>query len=149
MKHILYLATLLLPLFAMAQTESKIIETDIRGRSCSGGLGLCNIQAPSESGKTLSTSKTTIRILTLDTFILEIDKKQLTESEEKSITDKSLKSISQSEAMTFIQEADLVIDNDTLVYLGLDSKFNLIKAGNYPMTVTPEKITISFSLTHN
>jgi len=151
MKHLIYIATFLLPLLTIAQTEAKIIETDIRGRSCAGGLGLCSIQAPSEttSGKTGITPKTTVKSLPPDSFVLEMDRKQLSENEQKSTTGKLLTLVPEKDSLSFVQETDLVMDEKTLIYLGIDTKHNLLKAGNYPMVMTSEKILITFTLSHN
>jgi hypothetical protein len=151
MKYLFYAATFLLPLLSVAQTEAKIIEADIRGRGCLGGLGLCTIQAPQEtiSGKTNTTPKTSIKLVSPNVFFLEIDKKQLSESEQKSIAGKLLTLVSEKESLSFVQEVDLIIDEKTLIYLGIDPKYNLLKAGNYPLTIISEKISVSFTLTYN
>lgn len=151
MKHLFYIATFLLPLLTVAQIESKIIDADIRGRGCAGGLGLCTVQIPldKDKGKTSTAPKTTITIQSPNAFILEINIRQLTEKEQISIVGKPLTQVSQKESISFVQEADLIIDEKTLTYLGLNSKHNLLKAGNYPMEMTSEKILITFTLTHN
>lgn len=151
MKYLFHLATFLLPLLTIAQTEAKIINADIRGHACAGGFGLCSIQVPSETdlNKAISTSKLVATRQSGNSFILEIDKQQLTESEQKSLVGKSLTLILQKETVVFVQEADLVIDEKTLIYLGIDYKNNLLKAGHYPMEITSEKILVTIILSYN
>ncbi|HLF51021.1 hypothetical protein [Flavobacterium sp.] len=151
MKYLFHLATFLLPLLCIAQTEAKIINADIRGHACAGGFGLCSIQVPPETdlNKAISTSKLVATHQADNSFILEIDKHQLTESEQKSLVGKSLALISQKETVFFFQEANLIIDEKTLIYLGINYKFNLLKAGNYPMEITSEKILVTITLSYN
>lgn len=151
MKYLFHLATFLLPLLAIAQTEAKIINADIRGHACAGGFGLCSLQVPPETvlNKTTGTSKIVVIRQSGNSFVLEIDKQQLTESEQKSLVGKSLALISQKEIVIFVQEADLIIDEKTLMYLGIDYKYNFLKAGHYAMEITSEKILVTIILSYN
>lgn len=142
MKQLLIAVTFLLPVLTFAQSETKIIEADIRGRSCSGGLGLCTLQPPALSGRTLSSTKPTVKIVAPNIFVLQIGKNQISESQKKTIT-------ANGTSPSFNQEADYTIDNATLLYLGLENKFNLLQAGFYPMTETEDTFSITFTLMSN
>jgi hypothetical protein len=147
MKYRFFIATLLLPLLSVAQNEAKIIDADIRGHACTGGFGLCSLGISTET----SLNKTTTPKLVAsrqsgNSFVMEMDKQQLTESDQKSLVGKSLTLISSKETVGFIQEADLIIDEKTLLYLGIDVKYNLLKAGKYPMEIALDKIRVTFTL---
>ena len=146
MKNILYSAMLIaLPLLSIAQTELKI-DADIRGRNCSGGLGLCSVSTTTETQKTNQESKTTATKLDETTLQLQFNKMLLSEQEQKSLLNATLNKITTTENINFIQEEDLTIDIQTLLLLGIDSKYNTIKKGKYPLVITNDTIKVTLKL---
>lgn len=134
-----------LPLLSIAQSELKI-NADIRGRNCSGGLGLCSVSSTSESKTNNQEFKTTAYKLDETTLILEFNKTLLSEEEQRSMLNTTLDKITTSQTFVFIQEEDVVIDSETLVLLGIAPKFNTIKKGNYPLEITANTIKVTLKL---
>ena len=146
MKKLLYTVTLIaLPLLSIAQTELKI-NADIRGRNCSGGLGLCSVSTTIEVQKTNQEYKTTAFKVDETTVQLQFNKTLLSEEEQKSLLNTTLKKITSSQTIEFVQEEDLIIDSQTLVFLGIVPKYNTIKKGNYPLAITNDTITVTLKL---
>jgi len=146
MKKLLHTAALLaLPLLSIAQTELKI-NADIRGRNCSGGLGLCSVTTTTEIQKTNQDYKTIAFKLDETTLVLEFNKMLLSEAEQKSLLNTTLTKLNSSQTIEFIQEEDVVIDAPTLQLLGIASKYNTIKKGNYPMVISDITIKVTFKL---
>lgn len=146
MKNILYTAMLLaLPLLTIGQTELKI-NADVRGRNCSGGLGLCSVSTTAEIQKTNQEYKTKAFKLDETTVILEFNKTLLSEDEQKSLLNTTLNKITASQNIEFVQEDDLFIDNETLKILGIASKYNILKKGNYPLVITNDTINVTLKL---
>ena len=146
MKNILYAATLiLLPLLSIAQTELKI-NAEIRGRSCNGGLGLCSVSTTSEMQNTNLEIKTKAFKINDTTVVLAFDKTLLSEQEQKSLFNSTLNKITTTERIDFIQEEDLIIDGQTLQLLGIDSKYNTLKKGKYPLVISNETIKVTLQL---
>ena len=146
MKNILYTATLIvLPLLCIAQTELKI-NAEIRGRSCNGGLGLCSVSTTSELQKTNQEIKAKAVKINDTTVVLAFDKTLLSEQEQKSLFNSTFNKITTTETIYFIQEEDITIDSQTLQLLGIDSKYNTLKKGKYPLVITPEVIKITLKL---
>lgn len=146
MKNILYTATLImLPLLSIAQSELKI-NAEIRGRSCSGGLGLCSVSTTSEIQKNNQEYKTTAFKLDETTVVLEFHKTLLSEEEQKILLNTTLSKITASPTIDFVQEEDVTIDPQSLLLLGIEPKYNTIKKGKYPLLVTNETIKITLKL---
>ena len=146
MKNLLYTAMLIaLPLLSIAQTE-RTITADIRGRNCSGGLGLCSVSTSVELEKTNQEYKTLAFKLDESTVELQFNKTLLSEEEQKSLLNTTLMKITASQNIEFVQEEDLVIDNETLLFLGIAPKYNTIKKGNYPLEITDHTIKVKLKL---
>lgn len=146
MKNILYAATLIvLPLLSIAQTELKI-NAEIRGRSCNGGFGLCSVSTTAEMQKINQEIKTSALKINDTTVVLVFNKTLLSEQEQKSLLNTTLNKITASQNIEFIQEDDLFIDDETLKILGIASKYNIIKKGNYPLVITNDTIKVTLKL---
>ncbi len=146
MKNILYIAILIvLPILTIAQTELKI-NADVRGRNCSGGLGLCNVSTTSEIQATNQEYKTTAFKLDETTVVLEFNKTLLSEEEQKSLLNTTLKQITATQSIEFIQEEDVFIDTETLKILGFAPKYNTIKKGHYPLVISNDTIKVTLKL---
>ena len=146
MKNILYTATLIvLPLLSIAQTELKI-NAEIRGRSCNGGLGLCSVSTTLEMQKINQEIKTKAVKINDTTVVLAFEKNLLSEQEQKSLFNSTFNKITTTEAIDFIQEEDLTIDSQTLQILGIDSKYNTLKKGKYPLVISNDTIKVTLQL---
>lgn len=145
MKNLYTAALLALPLLVVAQTELKI-NADIRGRNCSGGLGLCSVSATTAIEKTNQEYKTKAYKWDESTIILEFNKTLLSEEEQKSLLNTTLVKVVESQAVEFVQEDDLIIDSATLTSLGITAKYNTLKRGNYPLIITDDTIKIILKL---
>ena len=135
--------TLLLPALSFAQTETKQLEVDIRSRNCLGGLDLCTT-AP-------ETNKTTMKNFNVikydkNTMLLQIEPSKLTVEEQLLFFGKEYAKISPNETLEFIQDEDFIFDENTLLYLGFDTKYSLLKKGHYPLEITKDKVTVTLSL---
>jgi|SRR6478672_6067339 len=145
MKNLYIAALLALPLLTCAQTELKV-NADIRGRNCSGGLGLCSVSSTTEVEKANQEYKTKAYKLNESTLILEFNKTLLSEEEQKSLLNTTLLRVAESQTLNFVQEEDLIIDSATLISLGITAKYNTLKKGNYPLIITDTTIKVILKL---
>lgn len=143
MKYKYLIAAGVLPLLSYAQTEAKQLEVDIRGRSCLGGLGLCT--AAPETNKTTMKKFNVIKY-DKNTMLLQIEPSKLTVEEQLLFFGKEYAKISPNETLEFIQDEDFIFDENTLLYLGFDTKYSLLKKGHYPLEITKDKVTVTLSL---
>lgn len=144
MKNKYILAAVMLPAISFAQTETKTIELDIRGRSCIGGLGICTSVTPElnkTSMKNFNVSKQSSNKMTLE---IEIDK--LSIEDQKLFFGKEYAKIAPNEILEFIQDDDFIFDKGTLLYLGFDTKYQVLKKGNYPIEITKNQVTVVLTL---
>ncbi|QOW10683.1 hypothetical protein Q73A0000_10005 [Kaistella flava (ex Peng et al. 2021)] len=142
MKNICYLV-LLLPAFAFSQ-ESINISADLRGRSCSGGSGICSVGNSSDSK---FATEVLVKKIGKSEVAFIIKKPNLNSETQRSIAGKEFAKISANEIPQFHQEKDLFLDKETLEKLEMDPKFLVIKEGFYPLQFDDQNITISFTLT--
>lgn len=144
MKNHYFLAAVLLPVLSFAQTETASIELDIRGRSCIGGLGICTSTSPEfykTSMKNFNVSKKSF-----NTMLLQIEIAKLSIEEQKLFFGKEYAKIAPNEILEFIQDEDFIFEKDTLLYLGIDIKYNVLKKGNYPIEFTKDKVAVTLTL---
>ncbi len=78
--------------------------------------------------------------------MIEFNKNLLSEEEQKSLLNTTLTKINTSQTIEFVQEDDLVIDSQTLLFLGIASKYNTIKKGNYPLVISDDTIKVTLKL---
>lgn len=140
-KLIVALTALFLNFNVRAQNQLKI-SIDIRGRSCSGGLGLCSSNPLTEKEHSIASAQK----IGESTVLIEIDKIGLSVENQFSIVGKEFYRILSSDKFDFIQESDINFDKDTLIKLGFDTKLSLIRKGNYPMIIENDKIIVVFTL---
>ena len=88
---------------------------------------------------TIKKQSTTSMIIELETVNLNIDN-------QKKIFGKEFKQVAIDETLTFIQEDDFIFDINTLLYIGLDPGFRLLKKGTYPLVINHGKVQISVTL---
>ncbi|MFC4739390.1 hypothetical protein ACFO3U_05235 [Flavobacterium ponti] len=136
---------ILIALITSAQTEKITTNYGIM-RDCFGGFGQCDY--PND---TLNRSQLGRKLLLVDkdVFKLEIDRNQITKEEELFLAGKRLSLLKKDENPLFIQQEDILIDDELLIQLGIDSKFKLLKKGSYPTLITDEKVIITFTLVEN
>jgi len=137
---------MLVTLMANAQTE-KTTTTDYGiMRDCFGGFGQCS--APND---TINKSQTGRRFSKINnnSFILEIDRVNITEDEELYLAGKKLSMLDENERPVFSQHEDIILSDETLRQFGVDSKYKLLKKGSYPTIITEEKVIITITLVEN
>ena len=88
---------------------------------------------------TIKKQSTTSMIIELETVNLNIDN-------QKKIFGKEFKQVAIDETLTFIQEDDFIFDINTLLSIGLDPGFRLLKKGTYPLVINHGKVQISVTL---
>lgn len=114
---------------------------DIRGRDCAGGLGLCSASKTNGPNNDITVLKTGEK-----TFVLTILRNSLTKDEEESIAGKPFSSFQTNLPSTFTQSGDLLFDDQVVQTLGIAPKYNLLKKGNYPMTIDGNVVKITLTL---
>jgi len=136
-----YICTIIfcLPFFTFSQNKvrNSSVDVDITwdGRQCRGTNGICDI---SETSSNKASNYTATIDDTEGTITFVIDRSLLSVEEETKIISKSL--------------GDLLNTDELLYALEYDFNFNLddrelqIAAGNYPIILTEETITITFNL---
>ncbi len=143
-KLLIILSLICISTIAQAQNDTKTVEVDIRGRSCIGGLGICNVNPGNESQKS-SSPKKSMRSLSDHHLILALDINQLSPQESYEILSRPLPT-SNTEEIYFTQEFDFVFTDEMLEYLGMDIRYNTIKKGDYPLTIIEDHIEIDLEL---
>ena len=88
---------------------------------------------------TIKKQSTTSMIIELETANLNIDN-------QKKMLGKEFKQVAIDETLTFIQEDDFIFDINTLLSIGLDPGFRLLKKGTYPLVINHGKVQISVTL---
>lgn len=138
-KIIISTVFLLLSSISFAQTEAKILQSDIRGRSCSGGLGICSSSA--ENYKIFS-----VIVKDNKTIILEIEAKMLTQEEQNLIFNTDLSKIQLEEKIYFSQNTDFVFTTTQIKNLGLNASYTMLQKGNYESKIINNKVQIILNL---
>lgn len=137
-------ATLLLPVLSLAQTEAKVIELDIRGRSCIGGLGICS-ELSSETNKT-TMKNFNVAKQSFNSLLIQIEISKLSAEEQKLFFGKEYAKITPNEALEFIQDEDFKFDMNTLLYLEMDTKYSILKKGKYPVQFSKDTVKVTLTL---
>lgn len=132
-------------MLSFGQTEEKFLYADIRGRDCYGGSGLCSVM-PTE------TNKTTLKNIKIvkqspNTILLEFETDALSIEEQKLHFGKELSKAIPNEHLFFTQDTDFIFDNNLLVFLNIEPKYNYIKKNKYPLEIQKDKLQITFILT--
>lgn len=141
MKKILF-ATLLLPTLLFSQTEK--ISVDLRGRDCNGGTGICSAGDSRKMGNALNASFTKVSENRLKMII---ENKDMSVTDQQRIAGKTFSEIKKEEQTYFWQENDFVIDDNLLKKLNMNSNYQYIKAGKYPIIFENDKSIVVFTLT--
>jgi hypothetical protein len=144
-KIIITMTILLLSLFSIAQTEDKIVYADIRGRDCHGGSGLCSVMA-TETNKT-ATNNLKLSKLSTKEILVELKWNELSIEEQINHFGKQISKLTSDDKLVFIQDYDLILDEKTLHYLDIDSKYNLLKKGSYSIEISNDQLQIILILT--
>ena len=143
-KHIVKIVVCLLSMASFAQTEkTKASQTTFGryGANCSSGRGACSFTVSTEAKSARHSKK-----LSDNSITLEINTSQLTEEEQIRIAGKVFSKIKPGEKPEFIQQESLTVDKPSLKNLEINSAFNTIQPGKYPMQITKDKVTIIFTL---
>lgn len=144
MKNKLLWLVALLPAISFAQTVTKSLDLDIRGRSCIGGLGICSSTSP-ELKKT-SMKNFNVSKKSFNTILLQIEIAKLSIEEQMLFFGKEYAKIAPNEVLEFIQDEDFIFEKDTLLYLEIETQYNILKKGNYPIELTKDKVAVTLTL---
>ena len=88
----------------------------------------------------------TIKKQSTTSMIIELETDNLTIDNQKKMFGKEFKQVAINETLTFIQEDDFIFDINTLISIGLDPGFRLLKKGTYPLVINHGKVQISVTL---
>ena len=88
----------------------------------------------------------TIKKQSTTSMIIELETDNLTIDNQKKMFGKEFKQVDINETLTFIQEDDFIFDINTLLSIGLDPGFRLLKKGTYPLAINHGKVQISVTL---
>lgn len=141
MKTLIF-ATLLLPTLLFSQTEK--ISVDLRGRDCNGGTGICSTGTSQKMGNALNAFFTKVSENSLKMII---ENKDISVTDQQRIAGKTFSEIKKEEQTYFWQENDFVVDDDLLKKLNMNSDYQYIKAGKYPIIFENDKSIVVFTLT--
>lgn len=144
MKKIQSVLILLISLSINAQTTVNL-KTDIRGRGCSGGLGICSLTG----GGAKSIGQTYGQRIDKHSFLLIIERSKISHQEELSLVGKSISELNRTVSQQFKMEGEVMLDEQTVKQLGLEYNFNIIPTGNFPLTFDDEKIYIRINVVKN
>lgn len=141
MKKIIITIILLISVYTDAQTIVNL-NADIRGRSCSGGLGICSITG----GGSISENKTFGQQINEHSFLLIIERNKISQQEEISLAGKNISELSRTTPQVFTMEDELILNDETTKKLGLENNYNTIPKGTFPLTFDDEKIYIKINV---
>lgn len=145
MKIIIIIASSICLFCSSVVAQTKPVEADIRGRACTGGIGICSIiggRSNNPDMKTFNITKHSSR-----TFTMEIDINTLSIEDQKICFGKEYSKIASTEVIEFIQDQDFIFDINTLLYLELDPAYPVLKRGAYPLEIVDGKARVTLSLT--
>jgi hypothetical protein len=127
MKNFITLTILLLQTFSMAQTT---LSSNLFGRDCIGGNGLCGGVEP--IGAKSANNKT-------QTFYLVLNQDKLAAKELESV-------LKENEPLQYQVKTDWVLDSQTIAEHNLKPSKPVIKAGFYPIERIDGQLKILFTL---
>lgn len=84
--------------------------------------------------------------LSPDTMLIQIETDKLSVEEQNSYFGKEYSKLEPNETLEFIQEEDFIFDKDLLLYMGLDTRYYLLKKGNYPLEFFENKVIVTLKL---
>jgi len=79
-------------------------------------------------------------------MLIQIEPHKLSVDEQKTYFGKEFSEFSLNETLEFIQDEDFVFDNDLLLYMGFDTKYQVLKKGNYPIEFAKDKVAVTLTL---
>jgi hypothetical protein len=148
LKSIIAIAATVLPVLSFSQTPAKQtpVETTFGryGSDCSSGRGACSFTVLKTETDLISGK--TSRKISENAIVLQISRKAITKQEEIKIAGKPFDEFASNETPLFVQSDDLYLDPETVQNLSVDMKYSRISAGNYPMTISKDKIEVTFTL---
>jgi hypothetical protein len=130
LKTIIMAMLMLLPMFTIAQTESKTIYIidSYHNRSCFGGNGIC-----SESTIEFSKEKTTASVSLISNTQLKV------ELIREGFTSKDWEILQTEKVFPVDNNSNIRLGKSILNELVMGSKFNIIKPNNYPVLIKEDK----------
>lgn len=144
MKYKYIIPTILLPLLSIAQTETKVLQADIRGRSCAGGLGVCSTtpEISKISIKNFIVSKLTDNAINLTIRIADLSQK------DQSMLFGKTDSVLKEEVLVFHQDADYFFEKEFLSELGFATNLYVVKKGDYPLRIIKDYAILTLTLSN-
>ncbi|RTY93969.1 hypothetical protein [Flavobacterium sp. GT3R68] len=143
MKYLNYIAIILLPLLSIAQTETKLLQADIRGRSCAGGLGVCSTSPVSKNSlKNFTVTKISGNTINLTILITDLS------PEDQSMLFEKRYPTYQEEILVFHQDEDYAFEKKFLTELGVDINYYQVKKGDYPLRLIKEYAVLTITLSN-
>lgn len=151
MKRIWYAAVALLPGLMSAQIITKPDALITFGRLLPTGCdsnqrGSCSVSIMAPDPNVMANGSA-VKVNS-NSFSVEILRSRLSAQDELDIAGKPLKNIAAGETPVFIMQDNYIVDADSLKIIGIDPKANnTIMGGQYPLSVSADKVKITFLLT--
>jgi hypothetical protein len=82
-------------------------------------------------------------------MLIQIEPDKLSVEEQNFYFGKEYSKITPNETLEFIQDEDFIFDKDLLLYMGFDTKYHLLKKGNYPLEIVEDKVIVTLELSEN
>ena len=135
-----------LSLCISAQNQGKETSGEFNGKLCNIGRGLCAITPPDVNNKSNTSKNYRTYKQANNQIIIELDLNNLSLQDQTNIFGKTYAAISKEEVLTFVQEDDFEFSDDSLIYLGLNTSYKLLRSGEYPLTLIDNTIFITLTL---
>jgi hypothetical protein len=115
-------------------------KTDIKGKECKNGVGLCRIE--NSTNKSPSLEKFYLLKISETELQLTIKTNSLTIEDQKFLFGKEIKTITEIEKFYFNQDYDFELNSETIKLLELAYKNPTIKKGIYPIKLIEDRAII-------
>jgi hypothetical protein len=146
-RFIITSASLLLASISFSQINTgSETQGNFNGKLCDIGRGLCTISAPNSYSNTTTMKNFTTYKQSENTMVIELQATQLTIEDQKMIFGKEYSKMTPEETLTFVQSEDYIFDINTLIYLGFDINYKLLKKGSYPLTIVKDRVLVTLTL---
>jgi len=129
----------LLPMVTFAQTQTKntvAVNANYHNRSCLGGVGFCSDSVEIIESKT---TNATLEKKSSTEIVFSFDVANLSEEE--------LKVLNNEQTFSITGDKTISLSKNILQKLEIDSLLTEITTGNYPVTITNNKVYVTLVLT--
>jgi hypothetical protein len=149
LKYAVTLITIAFSITATGQTEKTTAPSSPSfgkfGADCSSGRGACAFTISTPESSRPTDTKSAVKV-SEKSFTMIIKRSALTSADEIKIAGKPFSQLLIDENLAFVQQETLVIDAVSLANLNLNLSYTKILPDSYPMTVTKDKVEITFTL---